>query len=696
MRRIQLFLTFSTLVLALSFFTGCEKDDSSVYKLGMKLTVEAKVSPFVSTRINAADNSIKWSRGDRLGLFEKVGNFYKNNSNIEFTLVDGAESTEATFTGNAVTFKGWAKEDKEIFAYYPYDPKRALAHDLLFTLPSDQIQNVDNPGEHIAELNCLYAATSVVDSRDNSKVSLEFQSLLAKVDFDIVNEASQSMEISGASFASLFGTNIFYTDGVFNFNLMEFDASLAAGKRSSMEVELSNTVVVPAGGSYKISLLIFPMLLPKGSGTFVLLKNDVQDLFFPTVIEDPDGFYYESGKSYTHTLTINEESFIVPELTSVELPQGQNCYLVRPPDSYGETIQYLIPVTRVNEFWNNSVGNNPSNSIGVQTNWVAELIWKNVDYRDRSMQLIELSPDRTTGTGTGDFIGVNVNYKPSELYGSAVIGIKKADAFFRPVGDYLWSWHVWVSDYDGQLVDASGVQGYEIMDRNLGAKNAFPGDPGALGFYFQWGRKDPIIGVDYDYWLNGGTQGAEPTDYVWPSVVGKSPETGNVPFTVNNPTTIIRCTDPSGSETPEDGLYDWQWAPVGGGTSTLWQNTVKTLYDPCPKGYKVARRNSFDGINPGSFPIDLVNRGRTYGDAWFPFCGYRSSTTGNITNGRSYTYIFTSGSSTNSVTLDGVSRTGMYARTLYYNTTVTTANPDNRVKRAACTTIRCMRFPADD
>lgn len=696
MRRIQLLFTLLTLVFALPFFTACEKDDSSVYKLGMKMTVEATVEPFISTRAEVVDNAIKWSANDRIGVFEKVGNFYKNNSNIEFRLLEGAGSTKASFSGNAVTFKGWAQEDKELFAYFPYDEKRSLAHDLLFTLPSDQIQNVSNPAEHISELNCLYAKTTVVDSRDNSKAAFNFSSLLAKLDFEVVNEASQEMQISGASFASLFGTNIFYTDGVFNFNEMSFDDALAAGKRTSMNVDLSSSVIVPAGGSYTLSLLIFPLHLPKGAGTFVLLQNDVQDIFFPTIIEDPDGFSYESGKSYTQTLTINEDSFIVPELRTIQLPEGQNSYLVSPPDTYGETVQYLIPITRVNEFWNNTVGNNPANSIGAQTNWVAELIWKDVDYRDRSMQLIELSPDRTSGTGTGDYIGVNVNYKPSELFGNAVIGIKKADAFFRPVGDYLWSWHIWVSDYDGKLVDASGVLGYEIMDRNLGAKNAFPGDPGSIGLYYQWGRKDPIIGVNYDYWLNGGTQSPEPTDYVWPSVVGKSPETGNVPFTVNNPTTIIRRTDDQGNETGDNGLYDWQWTPVGGGLSTLWQNTVKTLYDPCPKGYKVARRHSFDGINPDTFPIDLVNRGRFYGDAWFPFCGYRSSTTGNITNGRSYTYIFTSGSSTSSVTLDGESKTGMYARTLYYNTTVTTAAPDNRLSRSGSYSIRCMRFPSDD
>lgn len=77
---------------------------------------------------------------------------------------------------------------------------------------------------------------------------------------------------------------------------------------------------------------------------------------------------------------------------------------------------------------------------------------------------------------------------PGNKPGNAVVGITNT------AGEILWSWHLWVSDYDPND-DTNTVykfRKYEFLDRNIGALTDAPGTPKNLGLYYQWGRKDPF------------------------------------------------------------------------------------------------------------------------------------------------------------------------------------------------------------
>ena len=79
-----------------------------------------------------------------------------------------------------------------------------------------------------------------------------------------------------------------------------------------------------------------------------------------------------------------------------------------------------------------------------------------------------------------------IHFTTGDMEGNALIALCNAD------GDILWSWHIWFTD------DPRGQEYYNnagtMMDRNLGATSATPGDVGALGLLYQWGRKDPFLG----------------------------------------------------------------------------------------------------------------------------------------------------------------------------------------------------------
>lgn len=224
----------------------------------------------------------------------------------------------------------------------------------------------------------------------------------------------------------------------------------------------------------------------------------------------------------------------------------------------------------------------------------------------------------------GDLVK-NVSYKNGEVTfqtadtftrGNAVIAAKDAS------GAILWSWHIWLTDEpQGQVYyNNAGT----MMDRNLGATSATPGDVGALGLLYQWGRKDPFLGSSS---ISSSTLAK--STITWPSAVASSSAKGTVDYAILNPTTFVTAS--SSSE------YDWHYASRD---NTLWTTSDKTksIYDPCPAGWRVPDGGSngiwskagfidttYDGTNEGiSFSISSPST------TWYPASGCRSYGNGSL------------------------------------------------------------------
>ncbi len=74
-------------------------------------------------------------------------------------------------------------------------------------------------------------------------------------------------------------------------------------------------------------------------------------------------------------------------------------------------------------------------------------------------------------------------FKTTGEEGNVIVGIRKKSEDGKRLEDreYLWSWHLWITNYNPAEL------GQTTMDRNIGAME--PNDP---GFYYQWNRKDPF------------------------------------------------------------------------------------------------------------------------------------------------------------------------------------------------------------
>ena len=149
--------------------------------------------------------------------------------------------------------------------------------------------------------------------------------------------------------------------------------------------------------------------------------------------------------------------------------------------------------------------------------------------------------------------------------GNALIAAKDAN------DKIIWSWHIWIPS-TAITTNTYGVFDKELMDRNLGALVAANiGEPApveSFGMTYQWGRKDPFVGpAATSGSSNAAVAGTAPSAAAGQISVGEA---------IMNPTVLGHV---------DDG--DWLTAP----DNTLWQNDEKTIYDPCPAGYKVPARD---------------------------------------------------------------------------------------------------------
>ena len=215
------------------------------------------------------------------------------------------------------------------------------------------------------------------------------------------------------------------------------------------------------------------------------------------------------------------------------------------------------------------------------------------------------------GTSTtpqpGDLIPYTI-YKDGYIYfesssnkGNAVIAAK--DAY----GNILWSWHLWLTDEPQAQVYNNNAG--TMLDRNLGATSATPGDVGSLGLLYQWGRKDPFLGA---------CQIDRPERAQSTGVWEDSEESISNELTLAHPMTFYYGR--SGS------LSDVNW------------RASKTKYDPCPPGWRVPSGGESGIWTKAGFSnsiFDDSNKGISFvtessGSTWFPASGIINSEDANL------------------------------------------------------------------
>lgn len=155
------------------------------------------------------------------------------------------------------------------------------------------------------------------------------------------------------------------------------------------------------------------------------------------------------------------------------------------------------------------------------------------------------------------------------------------------------------------------------MDRNLGAMtNEYTIDGGVKGLFYQWGRKDPFPAsegwTDQEkmlYTLTGTT-----------NLSYKEVDTSeNLVEAIRQPARfLIAITSPG----------DWYTNSMSLLNRTLWLPNTKTIFDPCPVGWRVPGNQPWTGLLQGGL---FYSYGLVHPDAgYFPCTGYRRPQTGRV------------------------------------------------------------------
>ena len=207
--------------------------------------------------------------------------------------------------------------------------------------------------------------------------------------------------------------------------------------------------------------------------------------------------------------------------------------------------------------------------------------------------------------------------------GNAVIAAKDAD------GTILWSWHIWIPADAIVVLDAEDFAGAKMLDRNVGALKATAkeGDVDILsiGLYYQWGRKDPFPGATA---FENGAPGAAVAGTEWTH----KKELITTEYSIQHPTEYASVPEVDAGVWNADDPQD------------LWltSDNKKTIYDPCPPGYRIP---DYDTTKPMWTKSDtgwtFEDHRFSYGDYYFTIAGYIDCWGGAYAYANTRTHIWT-------------------------------------------------------
>ena len=268
--------------------------------------------------------------------------------------------------------------------------------------------------------------------------------------------------------------------------------------------------------------------------------------------------------------------------------------LVRPVNNYVDLSasatanSYIVPTAGKYKFKATVKGNGYADLAGISKDTDPATI--------ASAELVWATFNTTVAPAAGELIK-DISYADGYVYfstgdtykeGNALVAIKDGS------GNILWSWHIWFHNYDESYL--TGANSVQMMNRNLGALSTSVGSPLSYGMYYQWGRKDPFVGPGSGTTL-AAVQGTE-----------KSVQVGKVNVATSIQRPVSYYVEVNGSSRWTNGDH---WCSDDS-KMTFWSSSGKTIFDPCPPGWRMPSSSEITGMGEQYF---TSSRG-------FPASGY--------------------------------------------------------------------------
>lgn len=555
-----------------------------------------------------------------------------------------ANNLSVTFDGAVWTPEQtiyWGEGKSDVYAYYPYLETVSDVNKQYFEIATDQT------GDGYEMSDFLWAKTEGVSQADGA-VNLEMKHVMSKLTVKIVAGEDYIGSLPEDATVQLHSTvtsvNIDLENGSVAKDPYSGPQSIKMKKLGIRTIDGADAVVYEA--------IVVPQMIERSVPLFEINSKSVSYLI-------EDYFNFRPGVAYTYTVTLNTSTAAIKVEIGCELEdwnstggdsgegeeggedsgEGEDGKAYVDLSAEGSANCYIVSEAGDYKF-KSVLGNSDATAGNIKS---VEILWESFG--------TDVAPN------VGDLVA-SVSYKdgyirfstPAEYAeGNAVIAAKNSS------GVILWSWHIWLTDRPEDQVYANDAG--TMMDRNLGATSATPGDVGALGLLYQWGRKDPFLGSSD---INNSVEAL--STIIWPGPTFG----GTLNLTEMNPTTFY-C---------HYGSLESSW------------DSEKTIYDPCPQGYRVP-----DGGEKGvwakagfvttSFEVEnrgmlLQNNGQS---VWFPASGCHYYDSGSLFNVSSVVYLW-------SCSLDMNDYLYAYSLCIRGDGSV---NPAYNCRRASGCSVRCQK-----
>ncbi len=614
----KLFLSLAAVALMMS---ACTQDvatpEGNIAIIGDNVAVTATFSP--ETRTAMAPNAdggldITWVAGDAIGLFGEDANS-TIGTNAEYTATTEGKVSGFAYAGDAESIK-WGEGTHTFYAYYPYTETGSNYAAIPASIPAVQTQSAAGNLDHLQPYSFLYASCEASKYANGGNIELQFQNAFSVLEVKlcaaegtiacdaVIFRTTDENEIVSAS-----NILVNLTDGSLDFSnaeaTNEIRINLAEAVELNTETPASIYAMITPGHAGKT----FQAVAVVGGKEVVLGEMAVPESGIPAGVKA--------------VLSLNVPAPAAEEAIDLSAAGTANCYIVNKANTAYK--------------FNATVKGNGTTALSTDVAAIAPvkayLLWA-ADQATSDLENPGGYPSYYGAANAGKMIDVTSVELKEDGYiyfktgaempnGNAVICATDAE------GNIVWSWHMWiVNGYDAAATDyyvtTKGVNTY-MMDRNLGATGnpALVANPNlndyiaARGLCYQWGRKDPftsnhkyngyaIQGLLFDAEGNSSTKYLTyGDDRLFQPIYCDDREGGAgiyndiqkiVEWTASHPINYMRA----GSTT------SYKWIATNGATEEwgkLWGNQgwesswdkggVKTMYDPCPVGYRVPSTGHF-------------------------------------------------------------------------------------------------------
>ena len=491
----------------------------------------------------------------------------------------------------------WGEGKSDVYAYYPY-MEIADVDEQPFSVALDQ----DTDGAYEAS-DLLWAKAEGVAQADGA-VSLTMNHSMSRLVVKIMAGEDYKGSLPEDATVHLHST---VTDVLFSFDSGSVVKDPYAGAKS---IKMHNLGIrtFADGEAVVYEAIVAPQML---LGTVPLLEINSKSVSY--LLED--SFNFKPGTSYTYTAVLNTSTTSIKIDIGCDIDDWNNIGGGSGDDEGGEGGgEGGVDLSGYTDL--SAEGTANCYLVQASGNYKFKATLGNTEYLVGNVKKTEVLWE-TFGTdvmpNVGDLIA-STGYQNGYIYFSTAENFNNGNASIaarNSKGTILWSWHIWCSE-EGWIDQVYANNAGTMMDRNLGATSATPGDVGAFGLLYQWGRKDPFMGYGSSEF---GSRDAASTGN-WTPIIG--PKTSA--YAVSNPMTFIRTPWGEWCEGSGFGLQ------IG---DLRWSESKKTPFDPCPTGYRVPAGGK-DGIWAKAY---VNSKGRDKYDglyweladktmAWYPCTGW--------------------------------------------------------------------------